>query len=247
MCTLSVIPLPERRVRIAFNRDEQRTRPAAMPPRQQMFGRRAAVLPIDPVSRGTWLAVNDAGLILAILNVTPPGEPASPGKRSRGEIIPALLECDDPGCAVERLEQTFPITQFAPFRLVVIGNGIVATYHWDGQKSMVLSRLLGGTPMLFTSSGLGDHLVEELRHSLFQATFIGKPKTWSTAQDEFHNHRWLGLEHLSVNMERTDAMTVSRMVIEQEPDRATVHYYPVPFDTSSVLTTVLPFALEELE
>src|SRR5436305_3313340 len=46
-----------------------------------------------PASGGTWLAANDAGLALAVLNVNPPerDREALRPTRSRGEVIPALL------------------------------------------------------------------------------------------------------------------------------------------------------------
>ena len=73
MCTLTILPLGGASTRLAFNRDEQRTRPAALPPQVRQFGGRTALMPVDPVSDGTWLAVNDAGLVLALHNVNPPG------------------------------------------------------------------------------------------------------------------------------------------------------------------------------
>jgi hypothetical protein len=70
VCTLSVVPIGDR-VRLAFNRDEKRTRAPGLPPRAARIGHRTAILPTDPASGGTWLAVNDAGLALAVLNVNP--------------------------------------------------------------------------------------------------------------------------------------------------------------------------------
>src|SRR5262249_44773985 len=75
MCTLTVLPLEGDRTRLAFNRDELRTRPEALPPQWTHHGSRSAVHPIDPVSNGTWIAANDAGLALALLNVTTSAPP----------------------------------------------------------------------------------------------------------------------------------------------------------------------------
>jgi hypothetical protein len=227
MCTLTVVPLPDRRVRIAFNRDERPTRPPAIPPAHRTFGRRQAVLPTDPQSGGTWLAVNDAGLFLAVLNGTPETPPAAPPTpRSRGTIIPALLECDTPADALAELDRTFDYRDFAPLRLVLAGNGLAADVRWDGQRPMVMTRLLGGTPLLYTSSGLGDHLVEGIRRELFDQFFAIPPDGWAAAQDEFHRHRWPDRPHLSVNMERPTARTVSHAVVDLTDTAATVAYQP---------------------
>ena len=50
----------ERAVRVVCNRDELRSRAAALPPRVCTFGERRAVMPIDLVSGGTWIAANRA-------------------------------------------------------------------------------------------------------------------------------------------------------------------------------------------
>jgi hypothetical protein len=64
VCTLTIVPLGGGRTRLAFNRDEQRTRPAALPPQTRRYGGRTAVLPVDPVSDGTWIALSDVGLVM---------------------------------------------------------------------------------------------------------------------------------------------------------------------------------------
>jgi hypothetical protein len=223
---LTVIPLASGAVRIAFNRDEARARAAGLAPRVRPFGSRRAVLPTDPVSGGTWLAVNDAGLALAVLNVNPSdsarGAPKPP--RSRGEIIPALLERETPSAALSACE-LLTYRDFAPFRLVLIGHGVVADVRWDGREPMVMSRLIGGAPHMFTSSGLGDHLVEGARRALFDEMFADGPHTWEAAQYSFHRHRWPGREHLSVNMSRDTARTVSHAVIDLGANEAVFTYH----------------------
>ncbi len=215
MCTLTVVPLALGAVRVAFNRDESRTRAAGLPPLVQQFENRAAVLPRDPLSGGTWIAVNDAGLALAVLNVNLPDRDRSAPKppRSRGEVIPTLLECDSPSAALAACER-LNYCEFAPFRLVLIGGGLVADVRWDSREPMVMSRLVGGKPLLFTSSGLGDHLVEGVRRDLFDQMFMDGSHTWESAQHAFHRHKWPGREHLSVNMARDTARTVSHAVID---------------------------------
>jgi hypothetical protein len=226
MCTLTVVSLPGDRVRLAFNRDEQRTRAPGLPPARRRFGAREAVLPTDPASGGTWLAVNDAGLALAVLNATPPDAGRGVPQRSRGEIIPDLLECPSPAAALGELERAIRYPDFAPFRLVLVGSGVGADVLWDGRQTMVMNRLVGGSPHLFTSSGLGDHLVEGVRRELFDDLFGGPAEGWEAAQDAFHRHRWPNRPHLSVNMDRADARTVSHAVVELGAGAATFVYHP---------------------
>jgi hypothetical protein len=280
VCTLTVIPLASDAVQLAFNRDESRTRAVGLPPRKKQFGNRAAILPTDPASGGTWLAVNDAGLALAVLNVnlareepTPPaplpegkgekdlrnsrasgeseeatravtpfpsGKGAGGGgsfRRSRGEVIPALLECDSPSAALAACEK-LDYRAFAPFRLVLVGDGVVADVRWDGREPMVMSRLVGSAPQMFTSSGLGDHLVEGVRRELFNEMFASDPETWEAAQRAFHRHKWPGREHLSVNMSRATARTVSHAVIDICAVEAIFTYHADAPDKPAEITTV---------
>lgn len=226
MCTLTVVPLRNGRMRVAFNRDEKPTR-ASRPPVHHQIGSRRAIFPIDEPSGGTWLAVNDTGLVLAVLNVTTLS-PSSPqgANRSRGTIIPALVACDSPAAAFEELERSLRFTDFAPFRLVLVGNGVLAKVRWDGRQSMTTTQLIGGTPLLFTSSGLGDHLVEGVRREVFDELFTASPERWAAVQDDYHRHRWPDLAHLSVNMERATSRTVSHAVITLDDTGAEFHYHP---------------------
>jgi hypothetical protein len=213
-------------VRLVCNRDERRSRPAALPPQVRQFGQWAAVLPLDPTSAGTWVAVNDAGLIMTLLNVHADRkeEETQAPLHSRGTIIPGLLECGELSlaiCEATRLDAR----RYAPFRLIVADRGAVAELRSNGNCVRVVCHGPIHTPLLFTSSGLGDYLVEEPRRRLF-ASIFGQPGDRAARQDEFHRHRWPEQPHLSVCMDRSDARTVSQTVISLGPDRATLTYHP---------------------
>lgn len=238
---MTVVPLPDGRVRVGFNRDELRSRPAGLPPRRWRVGPRTAVLPVDPASGGTWLAATDAGLVLALLNVTP-DRPAPRAARSRGEVIPALLGCDSPSAAVDAVGRVIDYREFAPFRLVLVGGGVAADVRWDGAGAMVVNRLIGGSPLLYTSSGLGDRVVEGVRRGLFEDAFAGPPAGWAAAQDRFHRQVLPGREYLGVNMARADARTVSYAVVALGDDGAEFAYHPdAPDRPGDPVTLSLPF------
>ncbi len=76
-----------------------------------------------------------------------------------------------------------------------------------------------------TSSGLGDHVVEPPRRALFTRMFAGAaPDDFAAIQDAFHRHRWPDRPHLSVDMDRADAETVSLTVIELDDVSVTMRY-----------------------
>ena len=131
MCTVSVIPTLGG-FRLACNRDELRTRPAALQPRLIRFGDRLAVLPLDSAGDGTWVAANDAGLAFALLNLNE-SSLLSPGRASRGLVVPALLRWDGlEEATAEALK--LRLKDFSPFRLVMIDATGCAVVRWDGAR-----------------------------------------------------------------------------------------------------------------
>jgi Transport and Golgi organisation 2 len=229
VCTVTVVPW-RGRVRLAANRDERRSRPAALPPEVRSFGERRAVLPVDPVGGGTWVAVNDAGLAMALLNVSAGwavAETAAPTK-SRGAIIPALLCWDTLSRATERALR-LDAAEYAPFRLVLVDRTEFVEIRSDRKRLRPVSQGALAAPRLFTSSGLGDRLVQGPRAGLF-TRFFGPSADWVAAQDAYHRHRWPDRGHLSVCMHRADACTVSHTVVTLGPDRVSLVYSAGPPD-----------------
>jgi hypothetical protein len=240
MCTVTVVPA-RGAIRLACNRDELRSRHAALLPRIQQFGPRRAVLPVDPTSGGTWVAVNDAGLALTLLNVNSrKGPSAKPGAPlSRGNIIPALLHADTPLSAAFSALILDP-AQYAPFRLVVVCRREGVEVHSDGARIRLVWRLGLTRPHLFTSSGLGDQAVEGPRRQLF-AELFARPGDQLAQQDAFHRQRWADRPHLSVCMDRQDARTVSHTLVSLGPDRVTLRYHPdAPDRPAEAVTLTLP-------
>lgn len=224
MCTLTLVRSGPRRLRIVCNRDEQRSRAAALAPARLVFGERAGLMPIDPVSRGSWIGVNDAGLVVAVINANPEGG-ARAGARSRGGLVPAMLASGSIAGALARAEET-DATLYAPFTLLLatLDDGAVLTS--DGQTLRVAMTGAWGAPLMLTSSGLGDHMVASCRRGLFEELCVRADDPLE-AQRAFHEHAWADRPHLSVLMSRADARTVSRTVVDLDEDRVTMSYAPL--------------------
>jgi hypothetical protein len=243
MCTLSIIPLTRRGTTIGFrvvmNRDEERGRVPALPPARQPPGPESlarATWPTDPAGGGTWIAAADSGLVLCLLNGNPDTpRPRPNGARSRGTIIPSLIDSlETPHALAQQLARS-DLTAFPPFRLVaarMVSTGTleIADVRWDGASAAV------GTftpPACFASSGLGDTKVQ-CRLPLFDEVVAhSKPADARTAQDRFHHHTWADRPELSVMMSRADARTVSVTTVEviadaPGPNTINMWYQPVP-------------------
>ena len=247
MCTVTILPIERDGVlgvRIGCNRDEAIGRPVATGPRLRSFGGRRAIMPCDPTSGGTWIAVNNAGVAMILLNRNPSGAtPSDRSSLSRGTIIPSLLHCGSLDEAVAR-SQAIRREFYAPFRLILLNCDQLVDID-SIQPSLVTSSHSLSSAQIFTSSGLGDEIVRGPRTSLFNAWFGNHDTTqssrhtlcavagrgrhtecacYSELQDDFHQHYWLGAEQISVHMRRTDARTVSYTAIRLFPSSIHMSY-----------------------
>ena len=213
MCTVTVVPYGGG-FRVMCNRDERRTRPAALPPRIQRVGTRVAAFPLDPLGGGTWIGVNDAGLVLTLLNRQRvlPSVRRIARPRSRGFLVRMLLDQGSSAAAVQALSR-FDVTEFDPFSLVAIDASHVRVANSDGVDLGFANAPLAA-PMLFTSSSLGDALVEAPRQRLFERMVVRQRRGWLEAQARFHRHQWRARPEISVRMARVDALTVSETVVD---------------------------------
>ena len=118
MCTLVCLLRPGHAwpVLIAANRDEQRGRRSA-PPARHWPDRPDLVAGLDVEAGGSWLGINDHGLVAAVLNRT--GTLGTlPGKRSRGELVLEALDHAEADAAAGALADLNPAA-YRPFNLVV--------------------------------------------------------------------------------------------------------------------------------
>lgn len=244
MCTVSIItPCSTGLPRVGCNRDESPRRPAAHLPERRRFGAHEAIMPVDPISDGTWIAASSAGLGFALLNHHPLGSAPRPkrGEVSRGTIIPGLLSCDTLDEALVRIGR-LDVSRIDPFRLVALDARNGWEFRWNG-KDLPSTRpfRLSEGPRVFASSGLGDERVEIPRTELFEEWT--RSGDWSPErQDAFHRHAWPDRRHLSVCMRRPEALTVSYTAIDWFEEGVRMSYHPAPPDAPVAPCVVdLPF------
>jgi hypothetical protein len=235
MCTVTVVP-HETGVRVMCNRDERRSRPAALPPRVHDLGGRLAVFPVDPRGGGSWVGVNDAGIVVTLLNVSGPSKRSSQEpKRSRGLIVREVLRCGSLSHVVETVAG-LDASLFEMFRLVAMHCSTAVEAISDGVRTEIRRPITLERPLLFTSSSLGDALVEAPRRQLFQRMVVERRSGWLREQSRFHRHQWPSRPEISVRMERDDALTVSRTVVDVTRARRSLLYEtPVTVDSSPAI------------
>jgi hypothetical protein len=211
MCTLTVVSHAGRS-RLVLSRDEQRSRSRALPPALRPVGGMVAAFPVDPDGGGTWIAAGERGPVLALINVNDRRPPPAGPLASRGSVIPALLGAGDLAETIERA-LTLDTRSMPPFRLALFAGDELAVLLGGRGEVRVLECGSVDRPRVFSSSGLGDEVVEHPRERLWTDMLAGAGDPFET-QSAFHRHRWPDAGHLSVDMERVDARTVSRTEVE---------------------------------
>lgn len=226
MCTVTLVRTGDL-LRLACNRDELRHRPYAHPPFITRAGTQHVLTPQDPQGGGTWIAANSAGLVFALLNAQRNTPASSAALLTRGLVIPSLFDCESLDEAAARVG-AMPLERFAPFRLVAADEQtVVEVTTRGGWCEVAVHAVL--EPLLFTSSSLGDALVDGPRRALFEQ-IVGAPGDRAAQQDAFHAHRWRDRPAVSVHMSRPDACTVSTTVVEVTPGEVRMVYQPAHCD-----------------
>ena len=215
MCTLTY-RLTEQGYQLFFNRDEQRTRPQAIQPTKNTLLKSA--YPIDPTGGGTWIAVHESGVSLALLNYYQAQiDPSFKSFVSRGVIIPHLLSHIDD---IHQQLLTMDLSVYQAFQLCVFNSDLsiqdnkreqAYQYIWDGQQ-LTFVTLSAETSLPITSSGVDFETVSAYRQQQFNHLISVKQ---ATAADYVNYHQHQGESgKCSVKMYREDAKTVSFTQIE---------------------------------
>ena len=121
MCTIVLLRRPDHPWPLLFagNRDEMADRPWQSPGRHWP-DRPEVTAGQDQLSHGSWLGVNDHGVLAVVLNRWGTLGPAI-GKRSRGELVLDALDFADAGDAAAALRQLNP-QAYRSFNLVIADN-----------------------------------------------------------------------------------------------------------------------------
>jgi uncharacterized protein with NRDE domain len=118
MCTVIILRRPGHAwpLLLAANRDELRSRPS-QPPGRHWPDRPEVVAGLDKQAKGSWLGINDHGMVAAVLNRTGTLGP-EPGRRSRGELVLEALDHAEAKEAAGALADLHP-EAYRPFNLLV--------------------------------------------------------------------------------------------------------------------------------
>ena len=178
MCSIVLLIRPghDWPVLIGANRDEMQSRPWD-PPGRHWPDRPEVLAGRDRLAEGSWLGLNDTGVMAAMLNRSGTLGPAA-GKRSRGELVLEALDHADAVDAAQALSELDP-GAYRAFNMVIADN---RDAYWlkNDERGITLTELPPGFSMI-TSVDRNDASSPRIAAFLprFEAAPLPDPATGS--------------------------------------------------------------------
>jgi len=221
MCTFSFVPTRDGYY-AAMNRDERLTRSEASPPSIFQSGHLLGIYPFEQ-GGGTWIACNQHGVTLALLNWNLASSKTPIKQRSRGTLIPQLI-------GQSTLDEVTPelghltLDGFLPFRLVGVfqNRRQIREWRWDGVSLAPLS--FPWKPHHWFSSGASDEMAERIRGEACRVAWQEQDAGSLPWLHALHSSHGGAAGPFSVCAHRPDAGTVSYSEIAFDASIATFRY-----------------------
>lgn len=222
MCTVTFIAR-RRGYCLGMNRDEKLTRPTGLPPRKKIMDGRAVISPSEP-GGGTWIAVNDHGVTLALINWYSIKARVDRNAFSRGEVVNSASAAISSGSADTALH-ALPLNRINPFRLVGVfpATGEIVEWRWN-LKQLVRKNHRWKTQQ-WISSGFDEPAAHRVRGRTFR--LAQKQKSAGTLDwlRRLHRSHAPAAGPCSMCMHRADAATVSYTEISVSAPVAAMWYH----------------------
>jgi len=214
VCTLSWLE-SESGLEIFFNRDERNTRGPELPPRIDFSQGTRFISPRDSDQGGTWVGVNEHGLVGGLLNGYRSGDLELLDPRSRGSLVVDAMAYADSESAVNALRAS-NLSRFRSFVLALLRPGsapVVA--EWDRNRLMVDEDASRRWPLI--SSSVAGPEVDVARRAVFHSLVAPSSQDLVRAHQSHLN----GPSAYSVCMHRVDGRTRSftRIAVESRQVR----------------------------
>lgn len=164
MCTVVFLKRPGHAwpLIVAANRDEMANRPWR-PPARHWGDRPDVVAGMDELSGGSWLGLNDNGVVAGVLNRRNSLGP-QPGKRTRGELVLEMLDHADASEAASAITD-LDGSSYRGFNLFVADNRDAFWVRSTGDGPVEVAPVPDGVSML-TAHDLNDTDAPRIRHHL---------------------------------------------------------------------------------
>jgi hypothetical protein len=206
MCTVTFIARQEGYC-LGMNRDEKLTRPAGLPPKRKKVNGRAVISPSEP-GGGTWIAMNDHGATLALINWYAVTARVGSNAVSRGEVIKSMSAARSADVAQAALAG-LPLNRINPFRLIGVYPATCEIIEWRWNLSRLVRKRHRWKTQQWISSGFDEPTAQRLRGKTFQRA-LQQPSAGGLAWlRRLHRSHSPQAGPFSTCMHRADATTVS--------------------------------------
>lgn len=242
MCTVTFIPR-KHGFALGMNRDEQRSRVRGLPPKWQRQTARGFIAPQEP-NGGTWIALNDYGVCLALINWYAQPSKGSRKPVSRGTVIPSVIQAGSLEEAASLLAG-LNLKHIKPFRLIGVFSGpkINVEWRWDGRQ--LERHRHGWSRRQWVSSGFDEPEAQRIRGQIFRQALQSKDAGALPWLRRLHGSHWPKPGPFATCMHRADAATVSytEVVVTRRQSRLCYHDGPL-CDVAEWATVVSPKPVE---
>ena len=225
MCTVSFIAR-QQGYALAMNRDEKLARVAGLPPKRSIISGRA-VLALSELGGGTWIALNDGGATLALINWYAITARVKGETVSRGRVVNATCAALKPIEAESALAE-LPLKRINPFRLIGIfpATHEIVEWRWDLKK---IAKSNGPwKAQQWISSGFDEPTAQRVRSQTFQCALQQKSAGKLSWLRRLHHSHTPVCGPFSTCMHRADAATVSCTMVAVYPKKAVMSYHSAP-------------------
>ncbi|MCH7960456.1 MAG: NRDE family protein [Candidatus Hydrogenedentes bacterium] len=234
---------------VTMNRDEALVRGAEIPPAVHAeTGHSQWIAPADSDKGGTWMGVNEHGVVACLLNAYLPGESLLPDHsheyRSRGEIIPEVMAQASAAESLRWVRESLDPASYPSFNLFVFTPDSGHCFTWYRQSGLV-TETIGPQWHIRTSSGWDSDDVTQWRNERFAAWQKDGCATVGTLPT-FHLLRVTGEEERSPLMLRSWSSTrsITQARVELAKGHIELRYWgtPEPDSKEPSHTLSLPLA-----
>jgi len=230
MCTVTFIA-QRKGYCLGMNRDEKLTRVDGLPPTRKRIDGRAVLCPSEPTG-GTWIALNDTGISLALINWYSVTRRVDRGTISRGDVINTVAAAASPEFVRAKLTE-LPLKRLNPFRLIGIfpASGEVVEWRWNLER--LVRKKTPWRTQQWISSGFDERAAQRARGREFQHALDHTSVPNLIWLRKLHSSHGPHIGPFSTCMHRPDAATVSYTEIAASTRTATMLYHAGPPCTCS--------------
>lgn len=221
MCTVTFIAR-KRGYSLGMNRDEKLTRRTGLPPKKRDVNGCVVLCPSEP-GGGTWIALNESGACIALINWYSISQRVDRNLVSRGEVVNSVSAIVSPDLTDGVLKK-LPLNQINPFRLIGIFPVAREIVEWRWDLKQLVRKNHPWKTKQWISSGFDEPAAQRIRGKTFQQTLRQSSAGSLDWLRRLHRSHSPQTGPFSTCMHRADAATVSYTEVSVSPRKSVMRH-----------------------